>query len=304
VLVFHRVSPSPDIFWPPLTVQAFDNILSILKRHYTVYSLDELFTLTSDQLKNACFITFDDAFEDTYHWARPLLIKHEVTATFFVPTQAVQTKTVIWPLFIRNSLVHTRSQQIKKQSHLPFNLFLRSVAEKKYAFDVILKYLQGLQENEFEISLASLLEQLGTYQDNDIRVMSVDQIRDLSESFSIQSHTQSHLFLSSLSLERVDQEFVNSIQDLRVIIPGKSVYQLAYPVGDYTNEAVTAASKYFEAAFRVGDELVESAQLVDREYRMKIPRFNMHMQSQYEVYAYINGFHGFVKRLLKVFTAN
>lgn len=295
ILVFHRVSPYADPLWPPLTPQVFEETLVLLKKHYLIFSLDDLFLLDKDQLKKACFITFDDGFEDTFIWARPILLKHKIPATFFIPTAAIESQEIIWPLKLRNSVYFTNKGRVVF-AEINGNPFLfNSLEERITSYQRFLKHLSTLKEEDFTIMFNRIIEVLGHYEDQHIAVVSKHQLEELSMEFSIQSHTHSHLYISKLSLERIDQELDDSIQKLNSFTTQKSITQLAYPIGDHTTEAETIAARYFSAAFCVGEESVRKDNLSVPEYRMRIPRYNIHHQSSYEILAYINGFHRFVR---------
>jgi peptidoglycan/xylan/chitin deacetylase (PgdA/CDA1 family) len=303
ILVFHRVSPYPDQFWPPLTVQSFEKILILLKKHYILLPLEGILGYTEKQLSRACFITFDDGFEDTYEWARPLLLKHAVPASFFLPTNCIANRGVIWPIQLRNSLYYTSHEKIDfliDKTNVSFSL--STPAKKVKTFNTLVRHLSRLKEKEFLQALASLFEKIGEFNDDNIRIVSLDQLKVLAFEFGIHSHTHNHYCLSGLSRERLTEEFDHSVSDLDKWLGVRKVNFLAYPIGDYSEQVIQIAGNYFLAAFRVGDALVETKKMVNSGYRMKIPRFNIHHESPHEVFALINGFHGSIRRMLNLFT--
>jgi peptidoglycan/xylan/chitin deacetylase (PgdA/CDA1 family) len=283
-------------------VQSFEKILSLLKKHYTVLPLEDIFGYSEKQLSNACFITFDDGFEDTYEWARPLLLKHAAPASFFIPTNCMANGEVIWPIQLRNSIYYTVCTKIDFMVRGAIVSFKLSTHEEKIkAFTALIHHLSVLKEKEFLGALSFLFEKLGRYNDENIRIVNSEQLNTLALEFAIHSHTHNHYYLSGLSSERIAEEFDLSVSDLDKRISHRKMNFLAYPVGDYSDEVVRKARHYFEAAFRVGDTLAESKKLHDDNYRMTIPRFNIHHESPHEVYALINGFHGFIRRTLNLF---
>jgi peptidoglycan/xylan/chitin deacetylase (PgdA/CDA1 family) len=302
ILVFHRVSPHPDQFWPPLTVPSFEKTLILLKKHYTLLPLEGIFAYTDRQLSRACFITFDDGFEDTYEWARPLLLKHAVPASFFLPTNCIANREVIWPIQLRNSLCYTPRKKIDFQlgkANVSFSL--STPAEKIKTFAALVRYLSKLKEKEFLQALSVLFEKLGQFDDENIQIINLDQTKTLAFEFGVHSHTHNHYCLSGLNSERLIEEFDHSVSDLNKWVGIRNVNFLAYPIGDYSEQAIQIAGNYFKAAFRVGDTLAETKKMGDNGYRMKIPRFNIHHESPHEVFALINGFHGAARRILNLF---
>jgi len=303
VLVFHRVSPQSDPFWPPLSVTAFEKILIMLKRHYQVLPLEQMLELPQKQLSRACFITFDDGFEDNYRWARPLLIKHELPAAFFIPTDALVKQQVIWPLQLRNSIFHSSKGELTLEIKGRSVLFsLKTLKDRIEAFRQLLNCLASLKEKEFLSMLNEAFNQLGKFNDEHITMMTERQVADLSNDFVVQSHTHSHFYFSALSDNRVEEELRLSKSILVQVLNGKSVRFLAYPVGDFTEEVLNQVANHYTASFAVGDTLVDSGWINDLEYRKRIPRFNIHHESASELYALVNGFHGAIKKVLKFFT--
>lgn len=302
VLVFHRISPHNDPFWPPLTPQTFEKIIVLLKRHYNILALENLFDYTDADLRNSCFITLDDAFEDNYTWARPILLKHNLPASFFVPTRCVSSGEVVWQIQLRNSLKHTTCNLLEVDiAEKHYSFALSTEKEKIKAFGVLLHQLSLLNEKGFLETLHLLFQRLGEFKDEQIQIMTLQQVQSLSKNFGIHSHTMHHYYLSNLAPERVKEEFQGSIEELNSWVPLRKVDFLAYPVGNYTNETAQQAGNYFRSSFQVGEELVRISSLKNHLYCMSIPRFNIHNSSPYEVYARINGMHSFFKRTAKIF---
>jgi peptidoglycan/xylan/chitin deacetylase (PgdA/CDA1 family) len=94
VLLYHRVS---DAFRDGVTigVEQFDKQLEFLKNNYDVRSLRSLVNgdESIDGNHDIVCITFDDGYLDNYTNAAPLLVKHGLSATFFVSTDNVTNQT-------------------------------------------------------------------------------------------------------------------------------------------------------------------------------------------------------------------
>ncbi len=88
IFLYHRVN---DTHRDSVTigVQQFADHMRYLADHYEVVRLDEILEggRASDGPRIA--ITFDDGYLDNYNYAAPILIKHQVPATFFVSTDHI-----------------------------------------------------------------------------------------------------------------------------------------------------------------------------------------------------------------------
>lgn len=88
VLGYHSIHPTHD--FASATPVRFDEQIRWLKDHCEIIRLDEIFARSQDSGRArsapAVAITFDDGYEDNYVHALPILIRHEVPASFFVTT--------------------------------------------------------------------------------------------------------------------------------------------------------------------------------------------------------------------------
>ncbi len=93
VLLYHRVT---DSVRDNITtgIEQFDCQMTLLRRHFQIISLAEL--LAKDSVPRTdrplVCITFDDGYLDNYLNAAPILLRHEIPATFFVSTGIVGTE--------------------------------------------------------------------------------------------------------------------------------------------------------------------------------------------------------------------
>jgi len=93
VLLYHRVT---DDARDNLSVgiEQFDRQMAFVSRHCRVLSIEDVATgkLASSPRRPAVCVTFDDGYLDNYLHAVPILIKHGVTAGFFVSTGIVTSQ--------------------------------------------------------------------------------------------------------------------------------------------------------------------------------------------------------------------
>ncbi|MDP4093313.1 MAG: polysaccharide deacetylase family protein [Bacillota bacterium] len=77
-----------------------------------------------------------------------------------------------------------------------------------------------------------------------------DQISNMSDLISIQSHTISHTKLSTLKIGDLDKELEGS-QKILTDLTGKPVNVIAYPFGDYNKTVLQETKKYYSYAVTI-----------------------------------------------------
>lgn len=104
IVTFHRILPESQRLTYPfpglaVTPEELDAFLTYLKQHFDCGSLSTQHTrhlsgeITSRPL---LAVTFDDAQYDNYSNARPVLARHGIKASFFVPVVAVERQELLW----------------------------------------------------------------------------------------------------------------------------------------------------------------------------------------------------------------
>jgi hypothetical protein len=110
ILRYHSVSTVADgthlCLDPGLAVAPddFDRQCTYLKQHYTVISLDEMVErLASGRTlpPKAVALTFDDGYLDNYTRAFPILMRHGLNATFYVTTNCIDNREILWTGLLR-----------------------------------------------------------------------------------------------------------------------------------------------------------------------------------------------------------
>ncbi|MGH8801977.1 MAG: polysaccharide deacetylase family protein, partial [Casimicrobiaceae bacterium] len=89
IFIFHRVLAAPDLLFPEEPDAArFDQMLGWIASWFNVLPLDEAVRLRSEGRlpPRAAAITFDDGYADNWSVAVPLLLRHNLNATFFIAT--------------------------------------------------------------------------------------------------------------------------------------------------------------------------------------------------------------------------
>lgn len=102
ILAYHRVIPSPlalqfnmqNSMW--ISVDTFNDDIIWMKNHGDIVDLDTILDFNTPNSRPLFSITFDDGWMDNYDHAFPILKKHNIPATIFLVTDAIETGHLFW----------------------------------------------------------------------------------------------------------------------------------------------------------------------------------------------------------------
>ncbi|MFZ1908147.1 MAG: hypothetical protein WAU52_03595, partial [Burkholderiales bacterium] len=104
IATFHRVLPEAERRSYPfqglaVTPQELDVFLGFFKRHFDCGPLSvqhDRHMRGEGTAKPLLAVTFDDGQHDNFLHARPVLARHAVGASFFIPVEAVERREPLW----------------------------------------------------------------------------------------------------------------------------------------------------------------------------------------------------------------
>ncbi len=293
VLVFHRVHPDTSDLWSPLHPDVFERIIHFLSLHYRFRPLEDLFSDDSGSLRNACFITFDDAFEDFHQYALPILEKYDVPTTLFVPTGSIRTGEVIWPIRLAHLIGKTGEGSLEWEGR---TYLVRTRRHREQALKDLEEIFRKKDPGEQEEGMAELEKKAGLTARS--RPMTREQLQELPPLVRLQPHSVSHpYFPESGTFGRIREELQKSRAELEAMT-GRTHPLFAYPFGAYDDRTLKEASACYEAAFSVDERSVDLSSDLKGDAKYRIPRFNMHDPDPWEIWARINGVHTMLKKLM------
>jgi peptidoglycan/xylan/chitin deacetylase (PgdA/CDA1 family) len=112
VLNFHRVSPDPNPYWPPLAPEAFASLVAYLAHHCDIVGLDALRN-PRRQRRPRVVLSFDDGCRDFVEYAMPVLEKHRVTANQNVIVESIETGRPPWIIQVVDALNAASSARVR-----------------------------------------------------------------------------------------------------------------------------------------------------------------------------------------------
>jgi len=287
VLTYHRVDEPEARPWlyPFLlsaTPAAFDEQMTALVRRHRPIGLSDVLTAhrgVRPLPRRAVLVTFDDAYRDFMENAWPILARHGVPATLFVPTgyPDVEDASFWWDRVwqaVQAAPAGAHDTRIGR-------LELTDDASRRAAARSLVEFHKRLAHDEALQSVASLTERLGgTARRGD--VLGWDDLRRLAAAgVQIAPHSQTHPLLTRLGPDRVGAELRGSRIDLEQHLDGLGFGSVfAYPAGQH-NDASRAALA--QAAFELAFTTERGINRVGRSDPLRLRRINVGLRSGPEV---------------------
>ncbi len=255
VLNYHRVGESTRTLFDSgiysCTADEFDWQVAWLKKRFVFPTLEEAADIIHGRTvpkKNSVLITFDDGYRDNYQIAFPILKKHGVPGTFFLPTAFVGTGNLPWWDQIAYLIKISSKQRISLTypDKMEFDITRRFRAQ---SIRSILTAFKTPRTTDPERFIRELGEACGTQTVTEAPepcFMSWDEAREMTRGgMSFGSHTHSHEIISKLPYSRQLEELTQSkaILERELQTP---IQTLAYPVGaadSFSKDSMKAAAE-------------------------------------------------------------
>ncbi len=235
---YHRIGDSKETSYDPNVFSCsrdmFEKHLVFYKNNFKVISLEMLIELIHKKeplTERYALITFDDGYVDNYELAFPVLMKHNLVATFFISTDYINNKKLPWwdevAWIIKTSnlnsinLPFSRSEIIIDRYNIEdslYNVLSEIKRNKQYRLDDVIQSLRDqsrINGGKIDIDIFMNWEMLAEM---------------VSSGMDIGAHGISHRVLSSMSMEEQVQEVTgvkNIIEDRLKI----DINAFAYPEG-------------------------------------------------------------------------
>lgn len=240
VFNYHRIGDAlTSVFDPNLyscTAERFAEHLAFYCKEFKVVSVDTLVDMVKEGAtidKKYAVITFDDGYNDNYHFAYKLLKKFDLSAAFYIPTDYIDNSGISWwdeaAWIVRNSKVAKIKlaswQQVIDLSQEDIVSSIRKV----------LKLIKQDDTNTMSNKLAELASicqtALPVFLKKQRLFLSWDQIKEMRQGgMHIGSHGVSHNILAHLSVGKQRLELVKSKNRIEAML-SEPVTTVAYPVG-------------------------------------------------------------------------
>tara|TARA_B110000211_G_scaffold228687_1_gene285287 strand:+ start:498 stop:1508 length:1011 start_codon:yes stop_codon:yes gene_type:complete len=269
---YHRIGEASLTEYDPNVFSCneahFAEHMQYIKKCFTIVTLEDLPVIFKGKItdKRYALITFDDGYIDNYTKAFPILLKSEISATFFLATNFMNNAEIPWWDKIAYLVRHAEVDEIKL-NNWPDRITL-SKEDVPTSIRKVLDVVKINNGSTIEEILIELHQKLQTPNsklcDQEPLFMTWDMAREMSAAgMEFGSQTCSHRILSHLSIEEQDYEAKTS----KVLIEKElntNIKAFAYPVGgkdSFTAETVKIIKKYYQVSFSFISGINTSKQL-------------------------------------------
>jgi len=250
ILLYHRVNPDEDPFFPAVSVKVFEAQMRYLAREFRVLSLADII----DRMQQGkgvepltIAITFDDGYRDNYIFAHPIIKKYRLPSTLFIATGFIGTDLLMWNDRLAWAVKNSQQKRIVCQfGQRELALSLRTEEDRLTSLNTMLEELKPLPEAEKQKLLERIIEALQNKKPQPAELM-LDwlSIRNMAqEGWDIGSHTVSHQILTKVDRCRAAEELKLSKEVIENKLQ-RTVGLCAFPNGKRTdfNSTIKAMAK-------------------------------------------------------------
>jgi peptidoglycan/xylan/chitin deacetylase (PgdA/CDA1 family) len=244
IFVIHKVvTEKTDSLatWLTITVDFLDRVLAHLKPRADFVRLDDVRErLTREEpvkaIRPFIALTFDDGFRDNLTLALPILRRHTVPATVYVPSGAPDRTLDPWPWRLEKA-IRELSEVSLDLPELPRRLPAQTFEEKQAVFGLLTEHIhRNIPANRH---LPELLLPKARVSDESLIVeqfASWDDLRELASDrlISVGGHTVTHASLRDLEEDQATAEIGNGRRRLEAQLD-VAVSHFAYPYGASSN---------------------------------------------------------------------
>jgi peptidoglycan/xylan/chitin deacetylase (PgdA/CDA1 family) len=242
ILMYHRVcSRIPEGLHDPamfITSDTFDMHLRELRRYFEIVPL-ERFVEAPGKQERLCAITFDDGWADNYEHAFPVLKKHDVPATVFIPAEVIDSNGSYW----FQNIWDMASQAGADGKSAGFLRYFSSHAPSWHPQGIgqeeivdLIDKLKSLPSEKLDGIILRAYGELGIEQSSGGQVMNWNQVREMGrQGIAFGSHGLHHYILPQLPQRAKRHEVVDSLRVLQQAGIAVAPF-FSYPNGDWDDE--------------------------------------------------------------------
>lgn len=220
-----------------VSAEKLDQLIALLKLHFRIVPVKEIFEMAPDATEPTLAITFDDGYRNVLTHALPVLERHQAPASVYITTVQTAGHDMLWPdcldlsAYIDKSRFELEGETFRYAGKRGYRsvktgLYLKDSAKKKsWAYkEEMMRRLPGAKDIRH-------MRGLDIYW----QLLNADEIRTLATSplITIGSHGQLHNCLAESTPDDALQELHISKNYLQEII-GREIEELAYPDASYT----------------------------------------------------------------------
>ena len=261
IFVIHKVvTEKTDSLatWLTITVDFLDRVLAHLKSRADFVRLDEVRErLTREEpvktTRPFVALTFDDGFRDNLTLGLPILQRHGVPATVYVPSGAPDRNLDPWPWRLERAIREV-SEVSLDLPELPRRLSVQTLEEKRTAFRLLTEHIhRNIPANRYLPELLLLRARVSDESLIAEQFASWDELRELASDrlITVGGHTVTHASLRDLEEDQAMAEISNGKRRLEAQLD-VAVSHFAYPYGASSNCGPREFALVARAGFATG----------------------------------------------------
>ena len=269
ILLFHRISPNDEVnpLGTVINNKVFESQMHYLKERYEITTLKKCYAEGVNSSKNLrVAITFDDGYVDNFKYAFPILEKLEISATFFLATDYINSGKPIWDQQIQ--MILEKSGGKFRIEDLKSNFLLdradNSLEDNKFLWEAI-NYLRFISPATREEILNPIFSSFDEKIDFSMdRCLSWHEVKTMQKSgMHFGSHGCSHSSLINLSESELKFELLESKKVLESKLSEECLF-FALPFGsqlDFNQKVVNKVKEigYLRCLLNIrGNNLIDS----------------------------------------------
>lgn len=239
ILIYHRVLPSRDPMFPgEVDAERFAWQMDLVRRFCHPVSLAEGVKglAAGDLPPRSVAITFDDGYADNAAVALPILLRHGLTATFFIAPGFLDGGRM-WNDSIIESVRRAGGSSVDLREFQLGKVALGPESTRGPIAEAVIRNVKHMAPRERQEVVDRLCAAIGAELPEQL-MMTSREVRRLAESgMAIGAHTMTHPILRTLDIDAATNEIRESREALQAIT-GEPVRCFAYPNGrpgeDYT----------------------------------------------------------------------
>jgi peptidoglycan/xylan/chitin deacetylase (PgdA/CDA1 family) len=254
IATFHRVLPEAErqaYPYPGLVVtpQELDAFLTYFTEHFDCGALapqHARYLSGENSARPLLALTFDDAQYDNYRYARPVLARHQVKASFFVPVMGVERQELLWHDRLGFAVLTMLKQENGGRERL-----MRILAEAGLSAGGPRSLVSNVVEASKGLTLEArlrLVEALAeasgaTQAPSFARLMTFEELAELAaDRHEIGSHSMTHCLMPECDDRALTYEVAESRHVLQDRI-GQPIASFCYPNGNSDDRAANAVAQ-------------------------------------------------------------
>ena len=283
----HRVQPARQgAFQPNLSLTITPEFLELAivqarAAGFDILSLDDAHGRLLDGADGggqrrpfACF-TFDDGYRDNWDWAFPVLKRHRVPHTIYVPLAFAEGTGVLWWELLERVIAANDSIEAEGISRLTS----KTVDEKRRAFTQLASLVYDLPPPAGHGFATSLAARYGIDSNAVCRELMLgwDELVDFSKEalLTIGGHTVNHFRLAKLPADESAREIERGLLGLQERL-GRMPRHFSYPFGDFNSadsrEFALAGSTGLKTAVTTNSGVIHGG---NRQLLTSLPRLSL-----------------------------